>query len=250
MQSATGGVVKNLNIQLVKKVRIPLPPLSIQEEIVAEIDGYQKIIDGAKMVLDNYKPKIDIDPDWEMVELGDVCDIKSGGTPSRKDESFWKGNIPWVGSAVCKNGYVKKAKEFITERGLNNSSAKIFESGTTLIALVGATIGKTGYLTFKCSTNQNIAGLQPKNQKILDRKFLFFSCQSIYSNFFKLGDGKFRMATLGFVREQKIALPDIDTQKQIVSQIERQQELVSANKELIKIFEQKIKDKIAKVWGE
>lgn len=57
----------------VKEQKIPLPPLSIQEEIVAEIEGYQKIIDGAKSIVSNYKPKIDIDPDWEMVGLGEVC---------------------------------------------------------------------------------------------------------------------------------------------------------------------------------
>ena len=70
---ATGGVVNNLNINIVKEVQIPLPPLSVQEEIVAEIAGYQKIIDGAKMVVENYKPKIEIDPEWEMVVLGEVA---------------------------------------------------------------------------------------------------------------------------------------------------------------------------------
>jgi type I restriction enzyme M protein len=249
-RTAGGGAQGNISPKEILNFQIPLPPLSIQEEIVEEIEGYRNIIDGAKAVVANYKPKIDIYPDWEMVELGEVCEVKSGGTPSRQIESYWNGNIPWVGSTVCKDTYVNSAEEFITNEGLKSSSAKLFEEGTTLIALVGATIGKTGFLTFKSTTNQNIAGLTPKDETNLDKKYLYFSCQSIYNNFMRLGEGKFRMATLSFVREQKIALPSIDIQRQIVSQIEKEQALVNANKQLIEIFEQKIKDRIAKVWGE
>mgnify|MGYP001284789776 CR=1 FL=1 len=238
----------NLSLKQVGDIEIPLPPLSIQQEIVAEIDGYQKIIDGARQVVENYKPRIDIDPEWEMVELGEVCEIRSGGTPKREVPEYWEGNIPWVGSAVCKDVDVYEAKEFITELGLKNSSAKIFEEGTILIALVGATIGKTGYLQFKSTTNQNVAGLNPKLKERLSSRYLFFACQSLYPKFIRLGDGKFRMATLGFIKEQKIPLPPIEIQLQIVSQIENQQSLVNANRELILIFEQKIKDRIAKVW--
>jgi type I restriction enzyme M protein len=67
-----------VSVGVLKTLQIPLPPISIQEEIVAEIEGYQKIIDGAKAVVAHYKPKIDINPDWEMVELGEVCDFVRG----------------------------------------------------------------------------------------------------------------------------------------------------------------------------
>ena len=55
--------------------KIPLPPLEIQEQIVAELDGYQRIIDGARAVVENYKPTIKIDPEWEMVEFNELCEI-------------------------------------------------------------------------------------------------------------------------------------------------------------------------------
>ncbi len=58
--------------------KIPLPPLSIQKEIVEKIEGFQRIIDGAKQVVENYKPQIDISPDWEMVELGELGELKNG----------------------------------------------------------------------------------------------------------------------------------------------------------------------------
>ena len=82
--------------------------------------------------------------------LNDLCHVQSGGTPSRSKKEYWdNGTIPWLGSTVCKNGIVKKAEEHITEEGLNNSSAKVFEKDTVLIALVGATIGKTAFLSFR-----------------------------------------------------------------------------------------------------
>jgi len=230
--------------------KFPLPPLEVQKEIVAEIEGYQKVLNGARAVLDHYRPHIPIHPDWPMVELEEVCEIKSGGTPSRSEDSYWNGTIPWVGSTVCKDGEVTKAEEFITEAGLNNSAAKLFPKDTTLIALVGATIGKTGLLKFQSTTNQNIAGLYPKSPKVLEPVYLFHAAQQLYPEFMKLGEGKFRMANLSFVREQKIPLPPLATQQAIVAEIEAEQALVAANRELITRFEQKIQTTLARIWGE
>ena len=64
--------VKHISVKQIKDIEIPLPPLEVQQEIVDELEGYQKIIDGCKQVVENYKPTIDIDPSWEMVELGEV----------------------------------------------------------------------------------------------------------------------------------------------------------------------------------
>ena len=246
----TGASRKRISRKNLEKIKIPLPPLEIQKEIVAKIEGFQKIIDGAKAVVENYKPQIQIDPEWEMMELGEVCEIKSGGTPSRKVDEYWNGKIPWIGSTVCKDKKVSEAREFITELGLNKSAAKLFKINTTLIALVGATIGKTGLLKIKSTTNQNIAGLFPIDEKLLHPIFLFYSTQTLNSEFMRLGSGKFRMANLSFIRQLQISLPPIEIQKEIVARIEKEQELVNANKELIKIFEQKIRDRIARVWGE
>lgn len=245
-----GGGQPNISQQIIKDFEIPLPPLEIQEQIVKEIEGYQKIIDGAKMVVENYKPTITIKPEWEMVELGEVCSIQSGGTPSRTVKEYWEnGSIPWVGSTVCKDCEVNHSQEFITELGFKKSNTKLFPKGTTLIALVGATIGKTAFLKFDTTTNQNIAGLQTKDKTVLNDEYLFFACQTIYKEFYKLSEGGFSMASLGFVKKLQISLPGIDEQTQIVERIEQEQALVNANKQLISFFEQKIKDKINEVWG-
>jgi type I restriction enzyme M protein len=119
---ATGGTFKELSTSNFRTLQIPLPPLSIQEEIVAEIEGYQKIIDGAKAIIENYKSKIDIDPDWEMVELGDVCDKITDGShfsPDTTDEGYpyitvkdlTDGVIDFTGSKkIAKKDYLELVK--------------------------------------------------------------------------------------------------------------------------------------------
>ena len=77
-QAATGGVVNNLNSEIVRGVKIPLPPLEVQKEIVAKIEGYQKVIDGARAVVDHYCPDIPIHPEWPIVKLAQVALVKNG----------------------------------------------------------------------------------------------------------------------------------------------------------------------------
>ena len=92
----TGATFASINKGDIRKRQIPLPPLEVQKEIVAEIEGYQKVIDGARAVVGNYRPHIEIDPDWPMATLKDYFTTTSGGTPSKATPSFWAGTVPWV----------------------------------------------------------------------------------------------------------------------------------------------------------
>ncbi len=236
------------------KIKIPLPPIEVQKEIVEQIEVKQRAIDAAREVIKSLQrerryfgeelKKLD---DVEWVELGEVCEIQSGGTPKRSESKYWNGNIPWLGSAVCKDKEVHEAKEFITEKGLDNSSAKLFKVNTTLLALVGATIGKTALLKFEASTNQNIAGLYPRNEKQLNPNYLFLAIQSQYQRFLDLGDGKFKMANLFFVKKLKIPLPPLSIQKQLVAKAEEEEKIIEANKKLIEIMERKIEKVIEEI---
>jgi type I restriction enzyme M protein len=240
-----------LNIPIIKTIRIPLPPLDVQEKIVAELNGYRKIIEGARQILASYKPSIRIDPEWPRMKLGDICDIKSGGTPNTSRKEYYEnGSIPWLKSEVCKDSIIDQPTGFITEAGLENSSAKFFKPNTTLIALVGATIGKTALATFETTTNQNVVGLFPVDLKMLDPRYLFYITQTLYQNFLSLGDGNFKMANLSFVKAQKIPLPPLDVQHRIVAELDEERKLVEANRKLIEIFAKKIRDKLAEIWGD
>jgi restriction endonuclease S subunit len=229
-------------------VQIPLPPLSIQQEIVDEIEGYQKIIDGAKAVVENYKPKIDIDPEWEMVELGEVCEIKAGGTPLRSTKTFWDGEIPWYSSGELNDTYTIEPKEFITKEGLKNSNATLFPKGSLLIGMYDTAAFKMSILDREATFNQAVCGVKPNNRIDLFFLMLFFLMNKDEYLRHRVGVRQ-RNLNKGFISEIKIPKIPLKAQRQIVAQIEKEQELVNANKQLIEIFEQKIKDRIAKVWG-
>ena len=77
------------------------------------------------------------------MKISEITTVVTGGTPNTKNKAFWEnGTIPWLQSGVCKNGYVDACSKYITKEGLDNSSAKMMPSGTVIIALTGATVGK------------------------------------------------------------------------------------------------------------
>lgn len=103
---------------------------------------------------------------WKIVRRGDICKTTSGGTPSRTRSDFYGGSIPWVKSGELCDGIVSENEETITEEGLKNSSAKIFKTGSLLIALYGVTVGKLGILSRNAATNQAVCGIFPSEYEI------------------------------------------------------------------------------------
>ncbi|EOW0155533.1 restriction endonuclease subunit S [Campylobacter upsaliensis] len=124
---------------------------------------------------------------WAWVKLGDICEIVSGGTPSRDKIEYWhNGTIPWVKIADVKNNVVNQTQEFITELGLENSSAKIFKKGTLLYTIF-ATLGETAILNIDAATNQAIAALIEAYD--YDTKFLMYCLMSMKDYVNSLGRG-------------------------------------------------------------
>ncbi|MBE0639316.1 MAG: N-6 DNA methylase [Bacteroidales bacterium] len=232
---ATGGTFKELSTSNFKTLQIPLPPLSIQEEIVAEIEGYQKIIDGAKAVVANYKPKIDIDPEWEMVELGNLAKNLDGKrVPITKSDRL-KGKYPYYGAS----GIVDYVDNYIFDDDL----LLISEDGANLLARVTPIAFS---VSGKIWVNNHAHVL--KFARYETQRFIEIYLNSISLELFITGSAqpKLNQKALNSI---PIPLPPLERQHHIVAQIEKEQELVNANKQLIEIFEQKIKDRIAKVWG-
>jgi type I restriction enzyme S subunit len=110
---------------------------------------------------------------WQWKPLGEVCKTGSGGTPLKdRREYFEGGTIPWLMSGEVSQGEVWEAAKFITQKGLDNSAAKIFPKDTVLVAMYGATAGQVGILRFEAATNQAICGVFPNPQFVPE--FLFY----------------------------------------------------------------------------
>ncbi|TAG03857.1 MAG: restriction endonuclease subunit M/S [Betaproteobacteria bacterium] len=255
IESVKAGVAQyNVSLQQVGDIQIPLPPLDVQKEIVAEIEGYQKVIDGARAVLDHYRPNIPIKPDWPMIALGDACTIRSGGTPSRGNPDFWNGSIPWVTTTLINYGSIRTANEFITEDGLSNSSTWIVPKGTVLMAMYGegVTRGRVAILGIDAAINQACAAFVLKTESLLPA-YLYLVLQSRYEDLRSISEargGNQSNLSAQVLKAYAIPVPPIATQQAIVAEIEAEQALVNGNRELITRFEKKIQTTLARVWGE
>lgn len=238
-----------INAKTLGGLSIPLPPLTVQEEIVTEIESYQKIIDGARQVVENYKPTIKIDPAWETVPLGEVCVTSSGGTPKSSNREYYEnGTTNWLKSGEVANGYIYATEQKITEKALQESSAKVFPPETVVVAMYGATAGQVGILKIESSTNQAVCGILPN--KMFEPDFLYLYLLSKHDYFVSQSTGGAQPnISQMLIRKTLVPIVPIDEQKRIVSEISIEMSIVEQNKRLIEIFQQKIKDKIAEVWG-
>ena len=247
---ARGHAQKNIDIEQFKGLEIPIPPLDMQREIVMEIEGYQKIIDGARMVVENYRPRIEVDPSWPVVKLGEVCETTSGGTPLRSNSKYYEnGNVPWLKSGEVAQGYIFFSQEKITDEGLKNSSAKLLPIDTVLVAMYGATAGQIGLLKIVASTNQAICGILPNS--IFVPEFLYFYLLGRSEELLNMGTGGAQPnISQTIIRDLSVPMPDIEEQKKIVLEIKGEEKIIQSNNQLMKIYQDKIKKRISKVWGE
>lgn len=248
------GAYPSINQNDVGNLFFPLPPLSVQEKIVAEIEGYQKIIDGAKQVVDNYKPTIKIDSTWDVVKLGDVClELRNGINVEQHDV---EGKYRVTRIQTISDGTVDMSKTKWT----NDEPAENYfmEAGDILLSHINSFehLAKTaifpvldekvvhGINLIRCRLNKELivpeyAISYMKSKRFVDdaRKY---AQRAVNQASIKTAD----------LKQLDIPLPPIETQREIVTRISEEMSIVEQNKRLIEIFRQKIRDKIADVWGE
>ena len=238
-----------------KRIKIPLPPLEVQEQIVAELDNYQKIIDGAQQVVENYKPHIDIDSDWPIIKLGDVCNFKRGpfGGSLKKEIFVEKGYCVYEQSHAI-SGSFEPVRYFINSEKFKEMKQFEVKPGVLIMSCSG-TMGKVAIAPDNIKPGIiNQALLRLTTSEKIDKQYLKYILESpIFQK--ALGDNTYgaaikNVASVGVLKEIKIPLPNIKIQKETVKQLDSEQKLINSSNQLIKSFEQKIKDRIAKVWGE
>ena len=253
----TGITVPKLNQGALRSIQIPLPPLEVQEQIVAEIEQYQKVINGARQVVENWKPSFRIDPSWEMVELGEVCDV---GSSKRVFQSEWKKEgIPFYRAReivkLAKNGFVDN-ELFITNEMFEEYSKKygIPKEGDLMVTGVG-TLG-VSYLVQKSDKfyfkDGNLIWFKNFKENVNSRFIKLLYDTDLIQNQIKgfSAGGTVGTYTITNANKTKIPLPPLEVQEQIVAEIEAEQKIVNANKELMEKMQKKIEAKIGEVWGE
>jgi len=157
---------------------------------------------------------------WTWTSIGYMCDMTSGGTPKRSNDSYWRGDIPWLKSGELNDGLVTEAEERVTEKGLDESSTNIFPSGTLLVALYGATTGKLGILNFPSATNQAVCGLFVTES--LNTKYLFWYLRQFRPELLsKRFGGAQKNISQTILKQVPVPLPPLAEQKQIVDEVER-----------------------------
>lgn len=155
---------------------------------------------------------------WEWVRLGEVGIWKSGTTPSRTNQNYYGGSIPWVKSGEVKQGRVRSTEETITKAALSECSLQVNPVGSVLMAMYGANIGDVGILEIEATTNQAVCACRTFSQ--IDEEFLLVALRSLKSAFISQGAGA---AQPNISREKIIAtiapLPPVSEQNRIVTRI-------------------------------
>lgn len=227
--------IPRLSRDTLECLKIPLPPLAVQQEIVRILDSFTELtaelnekltaeLTARRKQYEHYRDELlTFGDDVPMVPLGEICNVQAGGTPSKKEKQYWTdGTIKWLGSTVCQNQKtVDSVTDYITELGLEKSSARIMPKDSTLIALVGATIGKVAFLPFEAAINQNIAGVYPKHPDKVNPSYVYYACTMLYPEFIGISQGKLALANLSFVRGLKIPLPSIEVQEHTAAILDR-----------------------------
>lgn len=185
-----------------------------------------------------------------MAKLGEVCLVQSGGTPSRSKQEYWNnGIIPWVKISDIKSKYLNETEEFITEEGINNSSAKIFPKGTLLYTIF-ATLGEVCVLNIDASTNQAIAGIQIVDEKI-DSDYLYYFLCSLKNQVNQIGRGVAQNnINMSILRNIEVPIPDKETQQMrsaVLSLIDKQ--LRMRNKQL-QLLDELVKSRFVEMFGD
>lgn len=250
-RAATGGVVNNLNSSIVRNLEIPLPPLEVQQEIVLEIEGYQRIIDGARAVVENYRPQIAVDPEWPMVKVGSLAEIVRGSSPRPKgDPDYYGGPIPRLMVAdITRDGmYATPQIDSLTHKGAKKS--RPMKKGDVIITVSGNP-GLPTILAKDACIHDGFVGLRHLKNDLALPAYLYFNLLAQHEIHGSQSVGAvFKNLTTHQIRDFEILLPSIETQQAIVAEIEAEQALVNANRKLIERFEKKIQDTIGRVWGE
>ena len=198
----------------------------------------------------------EFDGGWSNKKIGEIAVVTSGGTPSRNIPKYWNGHIPWVTTSLVDFNIINNAEEFITQDGVDNSSAKLFPKNTILMAMYGQGItrGKVAILGIDATTNQACAAIKLRDG--IDIHFVFQNLMNRYEEIRDLSnEGGQKNLSAGIIKDISISYPSKPEQTKIasflsavdekISQLTQKHALLSQYKQgmMQKLFSQQIRFK-------
>ncbi len=238
----------------VLRTQIPLPPPRVQKEMAAEIEGYQRVIDGARAVIDNYRPHIPIDPNWPLVSLGEACEInpdKVNPALAYPDQTIHYVDISSVENGTGRLlGYTEVSSYSApvrARRGVRNDDVLLSTVRPNLRAFA---LLKTVKERTVASTGFAVLRVRPG---IADPAFihsLVCSDYAVRQMVIMMGKGSYPSINQADVATIQVPLPPVAVQRSIAGDLETEQTLVTANRELIDRFDGKVKAVISRIWAD
>jgi restriction endonuclease S subunit len=249
--------VNNLNSTLVRQIEVPLPSLVEQERIVAELEGYRKIIEGARQVIANYKPNFRIDPRWPIVKLAEVITGKPKNGYSGKPVDYPTATKVLSLSATTAGRLDPARFKYLDEAISMTSSARCRKGDILLQRGNTAELVGTAALFDIDDEHYIYPDLMIRvraDETVVLSEFLIAALQSPDARAFVMNNasgsaGSMPKINQATVESIPVPLPPLDIQRQIVDAIQTERALVDSNRRLIEIFETKIKAKLDEIWG-
>ena len=230
-QSGNKSTMASLNQDVIKRISLFLPNTHIQDQIVDVLKAYDSLIENNRRRIElleqaarllykewfvhfrfpghEHVKIVDGVPEgWVLGNLEDFYDTSSGGTPSRKNSNYYGGEINWIKTQELNGGFIFSSDETISEEGLRSSSAKLFNPGTVLLAMYGATIGQVAILAVPSSTNQACCAIMPLHE-CASTEYMFLFLKEYKESLKGLAQGSAQNnISQQIIRNIRMCLPD------------------------------------------
>lgn len=243
ISSSNGIAQKNLSSEWLKGYKIPLPPIEEQKKIVEELDRYQRIIDGARMVIENWKPEIEIDPEWNSRNMGEIVKITMGQSPPGSSYNNEEKGVPFYqGKTEFGTIYLRAPRVWTTD-------PKKYASSGDIVMSVRAPVGPVNLVKEDICIGRGLAAIQ-SNQELLDNLYLFYYLRTIEESIRGNGGAVFDSISKTSIESLEVRFPNIETQKGIVEKLTQEENLVKTLQNKVIELERTIESYIeSKVYG-
>jgi restriction endonuclease S subunit len=252
-----GAQLPRVSFDYISTLQIPLPPLEIQRQIVGEIAAHQRIIDGARQVVEGWKPNLELElaelnpgliDETKKFTLGNIAELEYGFTASAEET----GDARFIRiTDINEDGTLSKnTAKFITVT--DDNKGYLLQEGDLLVARTGATYGKTLY--FEGDEQSLFASylirIRFSKDLVLPKYYWYFARSDDYwrqAKTLMIGGGQPQFNG-NALKQISLYVPSLEIQRAIVAHIERERLIVEGNRELIRLYEQKIKKVVERVW--